>query len=74
MTRDCIYDKLRTLGVSVETADAMASEVVKLEDVKQDAFILWAGGCSCGQAAAIIPMTKQGFRKIILKIKRSVSF
>jgi len=52
----------------------MASEVVKLEDVKQDAFILWAGGCSCGQAAAIIPMTKQGFRKIILKIKRSVSF
>ena len=74
MTRDCIYDKLRTLGVSVETADAMASEVVKLEDIKQDAFILWAGGCSYGQAAAIIPMSKQGFCKIVLKIRQSVSF
>lgn len=73
MTRECIYEKLRTLGVSVETADAMAGEVAKLEDIKQDAFILWASGCSYSAAASIIPMSKPGFFKIIKKIKHNLS-
>lgn len=71
MTRECIYDKLRILGVSVETADAMAIEIVKLSDIKQDAVILWAGGLSYGAAASIIPMSKQGFHKIIVKIRKN---
>jgi DNA-directed RNA polymerase specialized sigma24 family protein len=41
---DNCYDKLRSLGVSVETADAIAPILAKLPEAKREAFYLWACG------------------------------
>jgi DNA-directed RNA polymerase specialized sigma24 family protein len=39
---DAIYDRLRSIGVSVETADALAPVVAGLSPRKREAFFLWA--------------------------------
>lgn len=72
MTRDCIYDKLRDIGVEVDTADSMAEAMEEMEEIKQDAIILWAKGYSYGEAASIIPMTRQGFFKVIARLRAQI--
>lgn len=72
MTRECIYDKLRDIGVSVETADSMSEVMEEMEEVKQQAIILWSKGYSMGEAASIIPMTRQGFFKVIKKLREKI--
>jgi DNA-binding NarL/FixJ family response regulator len=41
---DAIYDRLRSIGVSVETADSLAPVVARLSPRKREAFFLWAMG------------------------------
>ena len=36
------YDRLRSIGASVETADALAPILESLPDRKREAFYLWA--------------------------------
>jgi DNA-directed RNA polymerase specialized sigma24 family protein len=38
------YDRLRSIGVSVETADALSPVVDSLSPKKREAFFLWAMG------------------------------
>jgi hypothetical protein len=38
---DC-YSRLRSIGCSVETADALAPILIELSDCKREAFYLWA--------------------------------
>ena len=44
MTSDQVYYKLRSIGCSVETSDALAPIVAELSDKKREAFFLWAMG------------------------------
>jgi len=46
MTTDQVYDRLRSIGCSVETSDALAPIVAELSDRKREAFFLWACGMS----------------------------
>ena len=46
MTREDIYDRLRAIGCTCETADAMAEALEGESDNKIEAFILWACGMS----------------------------
>jgi hypothetical protein len=48
---DAIYDRLRSIGVSVETADALAPVVAGLSPRKREAFFLWAMGDTETEAA-----------------------
>ena len=41
---DSIYDRLRSIGVSVETADATALLLVEYSHDKREAFYLWCRG------------------------------
>jgi DNA-directed RNA polymerase specialized sigma24 family protein len=41
-----IYEQLRSIGVSVETADALEPILEGLPDKKREAFFLWASGMS----------------------------
>ena len=44
MNAEQVYDKLRSIGCSVETSDALAPIVAELSDKKREAFFLWAMG------------------------------
>jgi RNA polymerase sigma factor (sigma-70 family) len=59
MINDAIYDRLRSIGVSVETADALAPVVAGLSPRKREAFFLWAMGMSYRQIAKEMGISRQ---------------
>ena len=64
------YDKLRSIGVSVETADALAPILDGLSPKKREAFFLWAMGMSYRDIANELEISKDVVFRIIRKIKR----
>jgi DNA-directed RNA polymerase specialized sigma24 family protein len=56
---EAIYDRLRSIGVSVETADALAPVVAGLSPRKREAFFLWAMGYTERQAADQLKVSHQ---------------
>jgi DNA-directed RNA polymerase specialized sigma24 family protein len=52
------YDQLREIGVSVETADALAPILDELPAKKREAFILWASGVSERNISKILGVSK----------------
>ena len=70
MTRQAIYDRLRAIGVSVESADAVSEALEPLPDKKVEAFLLWLCGYSLDEIGLKIGgCTKQNVSLIILNIK-----
>jgi DNA-directed RNA polymerase specialized sigma24 family protein len=72
MINDAIYDRLRSIGVSVETADALAPVVAGLSPRKREAFFLWAMGMSYQETGDTIGCSKQYIHKIIKMLKYEV--
>ena len=69
-----VYDRLRSIGVSVETADALAPVVAGLSPRKREAFFLWAMGVperqiskQLGKSKGWVWFTLQSIRKILGK-------
>lgn len=67
-TEQC-YDRLRSIGCSVETSDALASIIAELSDKKREAFFLWACGMSYRDIAKTLEISKDSAWRVILKIK-----
>ena len=66
---EAIYDRLRSIGVSVETADALAPVVAGLSPRKREAFFLWAMGMSWNTIKLELKMSKQTISSIITQIR-----
>ena len=64
-----IYEQLRTIGVSIETADALAPVLEKMPKRKQEAFVLWAMGYSDRRIAKICGMSKGAVYWLIQDVK-----
>lgn len=56
---DACYRRLRDLGVSVETADAVAPIVAELTPKKRAAFFLWVQGVPERQIAIELKMSRK---------------
>ena len=76
-----IYEQLRTIGVSVETADALASVLETMPKRKQEAFVLWAMGYKFREISQIMKMPRSTLCDWIMDVvsktnpeKRSWSF
>jgi DNA-directed RNA polymerase specialized sigma24 family protein len=65
-----IYDRLRSIGVSVETADALAPILETMPERKQEAFILWAMGYSYRDAGKACGFSYEVVKRIIKKCKK----
>jgi DNA-directed RNA polymerase specialized sigma24 family protein len=65
-----IYEQLRSIGVSVETADALEPILEGLPDKKREAFFLWASGMSYRQVARLLGMGKSTMWRLVKKIRR----
>ena len=52
------YDRLRSLGISVESADAITPKIQKLPRRKRDAFFLWLTGFTCREIAERLGINK----------------
>lgn len=64
-----IYEQLRTIGVSIETADALAPVLEKMPKRKQEAFVLWAMGYSYREAGRACGFSREIVRKIISRVR-----
>jgi DNA-directed RNA polymerase specialized sigma24 family protein len=64
------YDRLRSIGVSVETADALAPVVDSLSPKKREAFFLWAMGYKRREICKQLHMSSKTLWKMIIYIKR----
>jgi DNA-directed RNA polymerase specialized sigma24 family protein len=62
---EAIYDRLRSIGVSVETADALAPVVAGLSPRKREAFFLWAMGYTEDEAAKKVGYNQSTVSRII---------
>jgi DNA-directed RNA polymerase specialized sigma24 family protein len=69
---DAIYDRLRSIGVSVETADALAPVVAGLSPRKREAFFLWAMGLEEPEISKLCGMSRTWAYKSLDKIIKSV--
>ena len=70
---DAVYDRLRSIGVSVETADALAPVVASLSPRKREAFFLWAMGMSYRQTAISSGYKSENvIRKLVKQVRKSV--
>jgi len=69
-----VYHNLREIGASVETADAIASEVKDWPKNRQDALVLWAGGYTQREAAESCGVTVITFKREISKLKMILFF
>jgi len=70
---DAIYDRLRSIGVSVETADALAPVVAGLSPRKREAFFLWAMGMNnCEVANEMGYASENVIRKLIIQVRKSL--
>jgi DNA-directed RNA polymerase specialized sigma24 family protein len=65
------YDRLRSIGVSVETADALAPVVDSLSPKKREAFFLWAMGYKLREISKIIDMPRSTISDTIKSIRSS---
>ena len=72
MTRQAIYDRLRAIGVSVESADAVSEALEPLPDKKVEAFLLCANGMTERKACKICQISKGAYWRMICKIKRGI--
>jgi len=70
---DAIYDRLRSIGVSVETADALAPVVAGLSPRKREAFFLWAMGMSWNTIKLQLKMSKQTISAMVRQILNQIS-
>ena len=66
---DAIYDRLRSIGVSVETADALAPVVAGLSPRKREAFFLWAMGMTWGEICKTLQISTKTIAQIIKYVK-----
>jgi DNA-directed RNA polymerase specialized sigma24 family protein len=64
-----IYEQLRSIGVSVETADALEPILEGLPDKKREAFFLWASGMEQHEAAKIAGVPLRTFERCLSKIR-----
>jgi DNA-directed RNA polymerase specialized sigma24 family protein len=69
-----IYEKLRSIGVSVETADALEPILEGLPDKKREAFFLWASGMSYRAVGKSCGFSRTIVWRIIVKIRKRVNF
>ena len=72
MTAEQVYDRLRSIGCSVETSDALAPIVAELSDKKREAFFLWACGMNNCEVAKELGYSEHWVRIIIASIIKSV--
>ena len=70
MTRQAIYDRLRAIGVSVESADAVSEALEPLPDKKVEAFLLWAMGYNNLEVAMLSGVDEITIRRLLKKICR----
>ena len=66
---DAIYDRLRSIGVSVETADALAPVVAGLSPRKREAFFLWAMGMTTDDIFTETGVTRWSLARIIKRTR-----
>jgi len=64
-----IYEQLRSIGVSVETADALEPILEGLPDKKREAFFLWACGMEQEDAAKLSGVALRSFERTLFNIK-----
>ena len=69
MTRQAIYDRLRAIGVSVESADAVSEALEPLPDKKVEAFLLWAIGYDYRKIAILTGISKSAAHRFVEKTK-----
>jgi DNA-binding NarL/FixJ family response regulator len=69
---DSIYDRLRAIGVSVETADATALMLVDLSPRKREAFYLWGQGMNNCEVAKQIGCNEITIRRILKEVCRKL--
>lgn len=72
MTSDQVYYKLRSIGCSVETSDALAPIVAELSDKKREAFFLWACGMTQEEAARTSNINIRTMERMLKKCRGSV--
>jgi DNA-directed RNA polymerase specialized sigma24 family protein len=63
------YARLRSIGCSVETADALAPILAGIPKRKAEAFLLWAMGVPEKQIGEMCGMHERTVRKIIEAIR-----
>jgi DNA-binding CsgD family transcriptional regulator len=67
---EAIYDRLRSIGVSVETADALAPVVAGLSPRKREAFFLWAMGMNNYEVARQTGYSEGTIRNILKTLRK----
>jgi len=72
MTTDQVYDRLRAIGCSVETSDALAPIVAELSDRKRDAFFLWACGASYREVKDQTGISKDSMFRLVKSLRGMV--
>jgi DNA-directed RNA polymerase specialized sigma24 family protein len=65
VTRQAIYDRLRAIGVSVESADAVSEALEPLPDKKVEAFLLWLCGYPWFEICNICKISSKTLSKMI---------
>lgn len=68
-----IYDKLRSIGVSVDTADALSRVLETMPARSQEAFILWASGMEQKDAAFYAGVPLRTFQRTLRRVKVAVT-
>lgn len=68
LTDDC-YERLRAIGASVETADALAPIIAGLSSKKREAFYLWTEGKNNCEVAILMGMNEITVRRLIKYVK-----
>ena len=69
---DSIYDRLRAIGVSVETADATALMLMDYSHDKREAFYLWCTGKTEAESGASIHFCQQTISRMIISMRKMV--
>lgn len=64
-----IYERLRSIGVSIETADILAPVLERMPKRKQEAFVLWAMGYEQAEAARIAGVSFRTFKRLLYNVK-----
>ena len=72
MTRGDIYDRLRAIGCTCETADAMAEALEGESDKKIEAFILWVGGLTEREVAMATGIPKTTFHRFVDQMRKKI--
>jgi len=67
---NAVYDRLRSIGVSVETADALAPVVAGLSPRKREAFFLWAEGMTYREAGRACLLSKNTVMRVVKNVNK----